>query len=80
MKTLDVNTIVKKDGQKIKRILKSFITDESMTVEHIKGVIKSELGFPFEVVKEEFYYMSKELKDTDIAQFKTGNKFILTIK
>lgn len=80
MKTLDVNTIVKKDGQKIKRILKSFITDESMTVEHIKGVIKSELGFPFEVVKEEFYYMSKELKDTDIAQFKSGNEFILTIK
>lgn len=80
MKTLDVNTIVKKDGQKIKRILKSFITDESMTVEQIKGVIKGELGFPFEVVKEEFYYMSKELKDTDTAQFKSGNEFILTIK
>ena len=54
MKTLDVNTIVKKDGQKIKRVLKSFITDESLTVEHIKGVIKGELGFPFEMVKEEF--------------------------
>ena len=80
MKTLDVNTIVKKDGQKIKRVLKSFITDESLTVEHIKGVIKGELGFPFEMVKEEFYYMSKELKDTDIAQFKSGNEFILTIK
>lgn len=80
MKTLDVNTIVKKDGQKIKRISKSFITDESMTVEHIKGVIKDDLGFPFEVVKEEFYYMSKELKDTDIAPFKSGNEFILTIK
>lgn len=80
MKTLDVNTIVKKDGQKIKRVTKSFITDESLTVEHIKGVIKGELGFPFEMVKEEFYYMSKELKDTDIAQFKSGNEFILTIK
>ena len=80
MKTLDVNTIVKKDGQKIKRVLKSFITVESLTVEHIKGVIKGELGFPFEMVKEEFYYMSKELKDTDIAQFKSGNEFILTIK
>ncbi len=80
MKTLDVNTIVKKDGQKIKRVTKSFITDESLTVEHIKGVIKGELGFPFEIVKEEFYYMSKELKDTDIAQFKSGNEFILTIK
>ncbi len=84
MKTLDVNTIVKKDGQKIKRVSKSFITNESMTVEHIKGVIKGvikgELGFPFEVVKEEFYYMSKELKDTDTAPFKSGNEFILTIK
>ncbi len=80
MKTLDVNTIVKKDGQKIKRISKSFNTDESLTVEHIKGVIKSELSFPFEIVKEEFYYMSKELKDTDTALFKSGNEFILTIK
>lgn len=80
MKTLDVNTIVKKDGQKIKRVLKSFITDESLTVEHIKGVIKGELGFPFEMVKEEFYYMSKELKDTDVAPFKSGNEYILTIK
>jgi len=80
MKTLDVNTIVKKDGQKIKRVTKSFITDESLTVEHIKGVIKGELGFPFEMVKEEFYYMSKELKDTDVAPFKSGNEYILTIK
>jgi hypothetical protein len=80
MKILDVNTIVKKDGQKIKRISKSFNTDEPLTVEHIKGVIKGEVGFPFEVVKEEFYYMSNELNDTDTAPFKSGNKFILTIK
>ena len=80
MKTLDVNTIVKKDGQKIKRTSKSFNTNEPLTVEHIKGVIKGELGFPFEVVKEEFYYMSKELTDTDMAPFKSGNEFILTIK
>ena len=80
MKTLDVNTIVTKNGHKIKRISKTFNVDESLTVEHIKGVIKGELGFPFEVVKEEFYYMSNELKDTDIAPIKTGNKFYLTIK
>lgn len=80
MKILDVNTIVKKDGQKIKRISKSFNTDEPLTIEHIKSVIKGEVGFPFEVVKEEFYYMTKELKDTDTAPFKSGNEFILTIK
>ena len=80
MKTLDVNTIVKKNGNIFKRVSKSFNTDEPLTVEHIKGVIKSELGFPFEILKEEFYYMSKELKDTDTAPFKSGNEFILTIK
>ena len=80
MKILDVNTIVKKDGQKIKRISKSFNTDEPFNVGYIKELIKNDLGFPFEVVKEEFYYMSKELKDTDLAPFKSGNEFILTIK
>jgi hypothetical protein len=80
MKILDVNTIVNKDGRKIKRISKTFNTDEPLTVEHIKSVIKSELEFPFEVVKEKFYYMSNELKDTDTAPFKSGNEFILTIK
>lgn len=80
MKILDVNTIVIKDGKKFKRVPKSFNTDEPLTVEDIKGVIKGELGFPFEVVKEQFYYMSTELKDTDTAPFKSGNEFILTIK
>ena len=81
MKILDVNTIVfNKNGKKIKKISKSFNTDEPLTVEHIKGVIKGELGFPFEVEKEQFYYMSNELNDTDTAPFKSGNKFILTIK
>ena len=80
MKTLDVNTIVTKNGHKIKTISKTFIVDEPLTVEHIKGVIKGELGFPSEVVKEEFYYMSNELKDNDTAPIKSGNKFYLTIK
>ena len=80
MKTLDISAIVNKNGQKIKRITKSFNTDEPLTVGYIKGVFKGELVFPFEVVKEEFYYMSKELKDTDTAPFKSGNEFILTIK
>ena len=80
MKILDVNTIVYKNGHKIKRVSKSFNTNDALTVEHIKGVIKGELGFPFEVVKEQFYYMSNELKDNDTAPFKSGNEFILTIK
>lgn len=81
MKILDVNAVVfNKDGQKIKRLSKSFNTNEPLTVEHIKSVIKGELKFPFEVVKEQFYYMSKELKDADTAPFKSGNEFILTIK
>jgi hypothetical protein len=80
MKILDVNTIVKKDGHKIKRVSKSFYGDQPLTVEYVKRVIKEDLGFPFEVVKEEFYYMSKELKETDGVPFKSGNEFILTIK
>jgi hypothetical protein len=80
MKILDVNTIVKKDGQKIKRVSKHFNTNEPLTVEHIKGVIKNEMGFPFEIVKEEFYCKSNELKNEDNAPFKSGNEFILTIK
>lgn len=80
MKTLDIEVTINRDTQKIKRLVKSFNTNEPLTVEHIKGVIKDELGFPFEVIKEEFWYMSKELKDADTAPFKSGNEFILTIK
>lgn len=80
MKTLDIEVTINKNKQKIKRITKSFNTEEPLTVEHIKSVIKGELGFLFEVIKEEFWYMSKELKDMDTAPFKSGNEFILTIK
>lgn len=80
MKTLDVNTIVTKDGHKIKKISKTFKVDGPLTIEYIKGEIKKELNFPFEVVKEEFYYMSKELKEGETAPIKSGNKFYLTIK
>jgi hypothetical protein len=80
MKTLDVNTIVTKNGHKIKTISKTFNVDQPLTVEHIKGMIKGELRYSFEVVKEEFYYMSNELKDTDTVPIKSGNKFYLTIK
>jgi hypothetical protein len=80
MKILDIDVKVIKDKQKIKSFQKTFNTNEPLTVEHIKGVIKNEMGFPFEIVKEEFYCKSNELKDTDTVPFKSGNEFILTIK
>ncbi len=80
MKILNIDVNIIKGQQKIKRFKKTFNTNESLTVEHVKGVIKNEVGFPFEVVKEEFYYMSNELKNEDVLPFLSGNEFILTIK
>jgi hypothetical protein len=80
MKILDIDVKVIKDKQKIKSFQKTFNTNEPLTVEDIKGVIKNEMGFPFEIVKEEFYCKSNELKNEDNAPFKSGNEFILTIK
>lgn len=80
MKILDIDVNIIKNKQKIKRFKKTFYTNESLTVEHVKSVIKNEITFPFEVVKEEFYYMSDELKDTDSVPFLSGNELIITIK
>jgi hypothetical protein len=80
MKILDIDVKVIKNKQKIKSFQKTFNTNEPLTVEHIKGVIKNEMEFPFEIVKEEFYSKSNELKNEDNAPFKSGNEFILTIK
>ena len=80
MKILDIDVKIIKNNQKFKRFQKTFKTDEPLTVEHIKGVIKNEMGFPFEMVKEEFYCKSSELKNEDNAPFLSGNEFILTIK
>lgn len=80
MRILYVNAIVKKNGQNFKRVTKSFSTNEPFNVGYVKDLIKSDLGFPFEVVKEEFYYMDEKLEDTDNVPFKSGNEFILTIK
>ena len=80
MKILDIDVKIIKNKQKIKRFQKTFNTNEPLTVEHIKGVIKNEIQFPFEMVKEEFYCKSEELKNENTAPFKSGNEFILTIK
>ena len=80
MKILNIDVNIIKGQQKIKRFKKTFNTNDSLSVESVKGTIKNEINFPHEIIKEEFYYMSKELKDTDTAPFKSGNEFILTIK
>jgi hypothetical protein len=80
MKTLNVDVNIIKNKQKVKRFQKTFNTNDSLTVEHVKNVVKEGLGFPFEIVKEEFYYMSDELKNEDVLPFLSGNKFILKIK
>lgn len=80
MKTLDIEVVIVKDNKKIKRQTKTFNVDESLNVSHVKDIFKNELNFPFEIVKEEFYYMSSELKDADTLPIKSGNKFYLIIK
>jgi len=80
MKTIDVDVNIIKNKERVKRFQKTFHTNEPLTVEHVKNVIKDELKLPFEIVKEEFYYMSDELKDGDVLPFLSGNEFILKIK
>ena len=43
MKILDIDVKIIKNKQKIKRFQKTFNTNEPLTVEHIKGVIKDEV-------------------------------------
>ena len=80
MKILDIDVKIIKNNQKYRRFKKTFNTNDSLTVDSVKGTIKNEIDFPHEVVKEEFYYMSKELKDADVVPFMSGNEYILTIK
>lgn len=80
MKILDVDVNIIKNKERVKRFQKTFHTNEPLTVEHVKNVIKDELKSPFEIIKEEFYYMSDELKNEDVLPFLSGNEFILKIK
>jgi hypothetical protein len=80
MKILDVDVNIIKNKDRVKRFQKTFHTNEPLTVEYVKNVIKDELKLPFEIVKEEFYYMSDELKNEDVLPFLSGNEFILKIK
>jgi hypothetical protein len=80
MKILDIDVLIVKNETKLKRYKKTFHVDQPLTIEHIKSVVKGEIGFPHEIVKEEFFYMSRELKEGETAPIKSGNQFILTIK
>jgi hypothetical protein len=80
MKILDIDVLIVKNETKLKRYKKTFHVDQPLTIEHIKSVIKEEIKFPHEIVKEEFFYMSRELKEGETAPIKSGNQFILTIK
>ncbi len=80
MKILDVDVNIIKNKERVRRFQKTFNTNEPITDEHVKKVIKDELKLPFEIVKEEFYYMSDELKNEDVLPFLSGNEFVLHIK
>jgi hypothetical protein len=80
MKSFNLDVLIVKNENKLKRYSKTFKTDEPLTIENIKNVVKGEIEFPHEIVKEQFFYMSGELKEGETAPIKSGNQFILTIK
>jgi hypothetical protein len=77
---LDIKMLKKSDRGFSKR--KSVIINptETTTVADIKNAVKDEINLPFEKEKEEFWYMSKELKDTDVVPNMSGNEYIVTFK
>jgi hypothetical protein len=77
---LDIKMLKKSDRGFSRR--KSVIINptETTTVADIKNAVKDEINLPFEKEKEEFWYMSKELKDTDIVPNMSGNEYIITFK
>jgi hypothetical protein len=77
---LDIKMLKKSDRGFSKR--KSVIINptETTTVADIKNAVKDEINLPFEKEKEEFWYMSKELKDTDIVPNMSGNEYIVIFK
>jgi hypothetical protein len=77
---LDIKMLKKSDrGFSIRRSVIINPT-ETTTVSDIKNAVKDEINLPFEKEKEEFWYMSKELKDTDIVPNMSGNEYIVIFK
>ena len=77
---LDIKMLKKSDSQFSQRKSVVIKPTETTTVDDIKNAVKDEIKFPFEKEKEEFFYMSKELKDTDIVPNMSGNEYIVTFK
>lgn len=77
---LDIKMLKKGDPQFSQRKSVIIKPTETTTVADIKNSVKDEIKFPFEKEKEEFFYMSKELKDTDIVPNMSGNEYIITFK
>lgn len=78
---LDIKAIKKGLGGFLFR--KSIIISptETTTVNDIKNLVKDEFNvIPYEKDKEEFYYMSKKLNDTDIVPNMSGNEYIVIYK
>ena len=82
MKVINLDIKIGKKGQDQLLSRKSVIIKptETTTVADIKASVQDQLNFPFEKEKEEFFYMSKELKDTDIVPNMSGNEYIVTYK
>lgn len=76
--TLDIKAIRK--GEVILRKPATISLTETTTVADVKANVQNELKFNFEKEKEEFFYMSKELKDTDIVPYMSGNEYIIRYK
>jgi hypothetical protein len=77
---LDIKMLKKSDNQFAQRKSVIIKPTETTTVADIKNAVKDEIKFPFEKEKEEFWYMSKELKDTDVVPNMSGNEYIITFK
>ena len=77
---LDIKMLKKSDRGFSRRRSVIINPTETTTVADIKNAVKDEINLPFEKEKEEFWYMSKELKDTDIVPNMSGNEYIVTFK
>jgi hypothetical protein len=77
---LDIKVVKKGQDQLLSRKSVAIKPTETTTVADIKASVQDQLKFPFEKEKEEFFYMSKELKDTDIVKNMSGNEYIVTYK
>ena len=82
MKVVNLDIKIGKKGQSqlLSRKSVAIKPTETTTVADIKASVQDQLNFPFEKEKEEFFYMSKELKDTDIVPNMSGNEYIVTYK